>query len=124
MPRKTAEPETADDVEDIDDLDDADFDLYRCEDPDWEPLEMAVPIEACADFMFMAHYDGLPGLKLYKHRWTRRYLNLRREDSGSVRPYRYLGPRSRYELMDWWTALDQVFWGIEHLWLPDDSWRP
>lgn len=108
-----------------DDESDADLALYRCEDPDWEPLEIAVPLEACGDFMFMAHYDGIPGLKLYKHCLTRNYLNLRSEESGVIRPYRYLGRGSRYKPITWWEALEAVFRGIDRLGSPDDgSWRP
>ena len=41
--------------------------------PDWRPLESAMPPEFCEDFMFMGKAGGIV---LYKHRITRRYLNI------------------------------------------------
>jgi hypothetical protein len=41
--------------------------------PDWDPLEKVLPLEHCAGFMFM----GYPGeIRLYKHGFTRHYLNV------------------------------------------------
>lgn len=41
--------------------------------PNWAPLESILPPEECQDYMYM----GSAGkIELYKHRWTRRYLNI------------------------------------------------
>jgi hypothetical protein len=54
-----------------------------CE-PNWAPLERAVPATELENFMYM----GCAGeIELYKHRITRRYLNIGRH---SERFYRYL----------------------------------
>jgi hypothetical protein len=41
--------------------------------PDWKPLEGALSREHCESFMFMGSAGGIV---LYKHRDTRRYLNI------------------------------------------------
>ena len=51
--------------------------------PDWKPLEGALSRENYADFMYMGHVGGIV---LYKHRDTRRYLNIEAETG---RFYRY-----------------------------------
>ena len=52
--------------------------------PNWAPLERAVPVTDLENFMYM----GCAGeIELYKHRITRRYLNIGRN---SQRFYRYL----------------------------------
>jgi hypothetical protein len=52
--------------------------------PDWKPLEGVFSREQCVDFMFM----GTAGaIVLYKHRDTRRYLNI---DSETGRFYLYV----------------------------------
>ena len=52
--------------------------------PNWAPLERAVPATELENFMYM----GCAGeIELYKHRITRRYLNIGRN---SQRFYRYL----------------------------------
>jgi hypothetical protein len=51
--------------------------------PDWKPLEGVLSPEDCAAFMYMGHVGGIV---LYKHRDTRRYLNI---DSETGRFYRY-----------------------------------
>ena len=44
--------------------------------PNWVPLEAVVPAAELGDFMFM----GSAGeIELYKHRLTRRYLNISRD---------------------------------------------
>jgi hypothetical protein len=53
--------------------------------PDWLPLEAVLPVNDCADFMYMGHEGDLV---LYKHRDTRRYLNI---DSATGLFYRYTG---------------------------------
>jgi hypothetical protein len=52
--------------------------------PDWEPLEAAMSRERCADFMFIGSTGGIV---LYKHRDTRRYLNI---ESETGQFYQYL----------------------------------
>jgi hypothetical protein len=52
-------------------------------DPDWCPLEAVLSPYACEDFMYMGHVGDLV---LYKHRDTRRYLNI---DAVTGRFYRY-----------------------------------
>ena len=52
--------------------------------PNWTPLELAVPACELADFM----YVGRAGeIELYKHQLTRRYLNI---DRNSHQFYRYV----------------------------------
>jgi hypothetical protein len=51
--------------------------------PDWKPLEGVLSRELCKDFMFMGSAGGIV---LYKHRDTRRYLNIEAETG---RFYRY-----------------------------------
>jgi hypothetical protein len=41
--------------------------------PDWKPLEGVLSRELCEEFMFMGTTSGI---FLYKHRDTRRYLNI------------------------------------------------
>ena len=41
--------------------------------PNWKPLEGVLSLEDCADFMYMGQVSGIV---LYKHRDTRRYLNI------------------------------------------------
>jgi len=51
--------------------------------PDWKPLEGVISSEDCESFMYMGHVGGIV---LYKHRYTRRYLNI---DAETGRFYRY-----------------------------------
>ena len=51
--------------------------------PNWKPLEGVLSLEDCADFMYMGHVSGIV---LYKHRDSRRYLNI---GSETGRFYRY-----------------------------------
>lgn len=41
--------------------------------PNWRPLEMVLKQGDCEDFMYMGRAGEI---ELYKHRWTRRYLNI------------------------------------------------
>ena len=52
--------------------------------PNWIPLELAVPACELDDFMYMGRAGEI---ELYKHRMTRRYLNIGRN---SHKFYRYL----------------------------------
>jgi hypothetical protein len=51
--------------------------------PDWRPLENAIPPDYAEDFMFMGKAGDIV---LYKHRLTRRYLNI---DAVTGKFYRY-----------------------------------
>ena len=52
--------------------------------PNWIPLELAVPTRELENYMYM----GCAGeIELYKHKSTRRYLNIGRS---SYKFYRYL----------------------------------
>lgn len=52
--------------------------------PNWAPLEAVVPAAELGNFMFM----GSAGeIELYKHRLTRRYLNISRD---TLTLYQYL----------------------------------
>ncbi len=74
--------------------------------PDWEPLEKALPFESCGGFMFMG-YSGV--IRMYKHGLTRRYLNLDPEGNS----YRYDWKDHRYIPQSLSDALDVAFEGIE-----------
>ena len=52
--------------------------------PNWTPLESVVPACELADFMYMGRAGEI---ELYKHQFTRRYLNIERN---SQKFYRYL----------------------------------
>jgi hypothetical protein len=41
--------------------------------PNWRPLEMVLAPGDCENFMYMGRTGEI---ELYKHRWTRRYLNI------------------------------------------------
>lgn len=81
---------------------------FRHETPNWAPLEKVIPIKWCAGFMWMGETRGI---HLYKHGFTRRYLNLDMEGSA----YRYLGFSNRYERMNLDDAIDAVFEGLERM---------
>jgi len=52
--------------------------------PNWVPLELVVPACELENFMYMGRAGEI---ELYKHRFTRRYLNIERN---SHKFYRYL----------------------------------
>jgi len=52
--------------------------------PNWAPLERAVPATELENFMYMGRAGEI---ELYKHRLTRRYINIGRN---SGRFYRYV----------------------------------
>jgi hypothetical protein len=41
--------------------------------PNWTPLERVLPYEECMNYMYMGRAGEI---ELYKHRHTRRYLNI------------------------------------------------
>jgi hypothetical protein len=53
------------------------------DEPNWEPLERTLPRHECADYMYMGRAGEI---ELYKHYFTRRYLNIGRD---SQTFYRY-----------------------------------
>jgi hypothetical protein len=52
--------------------------------PNWAPLELAVPASELDNFMYMGRAGEI---ELYKHRLTRRYLNIGRNSQSF---YQYL----------------------------------
>jgi len=68
--------------------------------PNWTPLELAVPARELENFMYMGRAGEI---ELYKHRLTRRYLNIGRDDH---RFYRYCD--GRYVEISKSDALDHV----------------
>ena len=69
--------------------------------PDWRPLENAMPTEFCEEFMFMGKAGDIV---LYKHRLTRRYLNI---DAVTGKFYRYAN--GEYIEIDRRQAFDSVY---------------
>ena len=69
--------------------------------PDWRPLEDAIPSKLCEEFMFMGKAGDIV---LYKHRLTRRYLNI---DAVTGKFYRYAN--DKYIEIDRRQALDSVY---------------
>ena len=55
------------------------------DEPNWRPLEMVLTLGVCEEFMYMGRTGEI---ELYKHRWTRRYLNI---SSDGERFYRSVG---------------------------------
>ena len=53
--------------------------------PNWRPLEIGLTPGDCDEFMYMGRAGEI---ELYKHRWTRRYLNI---SSDGERFYRLVG---------------------------------
>ena len=69
--------------------------------PDWRPLENAIPPEYCEDYMYMGKAGDIV---LYKHRITRRYLNI---DAVTGKFYRYTN--GEYAEIDRRQAFDSVY---------------
>ena len=69
--------------------------------PDWRPLENAMPPEYCESFMFMGKAGDIV---LYKHCLTRRYLNI---DAVTGKFCRYAN--GEYVEIDRRQALDSVY---------------
>ncbi len=69
--------------------------------PDWRALENAIPSDYAEDFMFMGKAGDIV---LYKHRITRRYLNI---DSVTGKFYRY--NNGEYVEIDRRQAFDSVY---------------
>lgn len=69
------------------------------EEPNWKPLERILPRHECVDYMYMGRVGEI---ELYKHRFTRRYLNV----DADGRFYLYVS--GRYEEVTRSTALEHV----------------
>jgi hypothetical protein len=84
-------------------------DMQSTFEPDWRPLEIMSRrgLASVGDFMFMAtyHFEGKPSVHTYKHKKTRRYLNL----DENCNAYRYVGEENRYEPMPLPEALEHAF---------------
>lgn len=68
--------------------------------PNWAPLEMVLSPRECEDYMHMGRAGDI---ELYKHRFTRRYLNI---SSDGRRFYRL--HNGIYVEIGWKSALDYV----------------
>ncbi len=68
--------------------------------PDWAPLETVFAPPECAQFMYMGREDEIV---LYKHRDTRRYLNIH---ATTGKFYHYIG--GTYVEVDRESALNYV----------------
>jgi len=78
--------------------------------PDWGPLERALPVEWCGGFIWMSRVDQDGSvIELYKHGITRRYLNLDHE-GGS---YRYNG--KGYDPIDLDSGIEWVLGELEDM---------
>ena len=71
------------------------------DEPNWEPLERALTLRGCLDFMYMGRAGEI---ELYKHYMTRRYLNIARD---SQTFYRY--SEGKYVEVSQAEALDHVY---------------
>jgi hypothetical protein len=69
--------------------------------PNWRPLEMALASSDCEHFMYMGRSGEI---ELYKHRCTRRYLNI---SSDGRRFYRLVG--NEYIATSRGEAIEHVF---------------
>ena len=69
--------------------------------PDWRALENAIPSDYAEDFMFMSKAGDIV---LYKHRLTRRYLNI---DAVTGKFYPYTN--GEYAEIDGRQAFDSVY---------------
>jgi hypothetical protein len=71
------------------------------DEPNWAPLERTLPGYQCSDFMYMGRAGEID---LYKHYFTRRYLNIARD---SQTFYRY--SEGKYVGISQAEALDHVY---------------
>ena len=78
---------------------------FHMDDPVWEPLEKALPYKWCGAFMYMGRTNGV---HMYKHGFTRHYLNL--DDEGNA--YRFLPGSERYVPMNRFEAIENAFEGL------------
>lgn len=82
---------------------------HGAHEPDWEPLEKFMPkYKWCSGFMFMG-YSGK--VRMYKHGFTRRYLNLDPEGNA----YIYIEETDNHVRIPKEIALDHVFAGLKEM---------
>jgi len=85
-------------------------DQYLRGEPDWKPLESALPTAWCGGFMWMTRItQGGTVIELYKHGITRRYLNL--DHRGGAWRYDHEENVYRPEPLD--PAIEAVFQDLE-----------
>jgi hypothetical protein len=84
---------------------------FDTDDPDWAPLEAALPIEECAGFMWMyrAQFDGAP-IEVYRHAITRRWLHLGHDGTAFG-----WSERDGYRPISVDAAIEHVFEGLAEL---------
>jgi hypothetical protein len=84
---------------------------FDTDDPDWAPLEAALPIEECAGFMWMhrAQVDGAP-IEVYRHAITRHWLHLGHDGTA----YRW-SEQDGYRPIPVDAAIEHVFEGLAEL---------
>ncbi len=89
---------------------------FGAHEPDWEPLKIVF-----GPLMFMGYSDGI---RMYKHKYTRRYLNLDAEGAA----YRWLGEKKGYVRIPLEEGIADAFADAEALmgWLrgPGESSAP
>lgn len=84
---------------------------FDTDDPDWAPLEAALPIKECAGFMWMYRdqIDG-PPIEAYRHGITRHWLQLGHNGFA----YRW-SEQDGYQPIPIDMAIDNVFEGLTEL---------
>ena len=82
---------------------------FDTDDPNWAPLEAALPIEELAGFMwqYRDEVDGAP-IEVYRHAITRHWLHLGHDGTA----YRW-SERHGYRPMSRDEAIENVFEGLE-----------
>lgn len=75
--------------------------------PNWRPLEAAIPLDDCPAWMWMSrvHHDDRV-IEQYKHRETRRYLNL--DQDGQAWRIRYPADHSGVPSVEKWWSVDEA----------------
>lgn len=81
---------------------------FGAHEPDWGPLEKVLPYKHCAGFMFMGYVGHV---RLYKHGFTRRYLNLDPEGNA----YAYNEVTDGYFRIPLKWAIRDVFSGLKEM---------
>ncbi len=79
--------------------------------PHWSPLEEAIGLDHCRDFMYMGFGQGTDGtaVYLYKHSIIRRYINL--SDDG--RAWKYEGNEAYTEVDRTDAVREALMWVCE-----------
>jgi hypothetical protein len=84
---------------------------FDTDDPDWAPLEAALPIEECAGFIWMYRdqIEGAP-IEVYRHGITRHWLQLGHDGTA----YRW-SEQDGYQPIPVDGAIEHVFEGLAEL---------